>query len=62
MQLVTSLIHVMSGLMDARDTAQRQLEAEQKRKGKVQLQISDLCLVCCPCTSNACSRVKYQRL
>ncbi len=33
MQLVTSLIRVISTLMDARDTAQRQLEAEQKRKG-----------------------------
>ena len=62
MQLVTSLIHVMSGLMDARDTAQRQLEAEQKRKGKVQLQKSDLCLFCCPCSSNAYGRDKCQRL
>ncbi len=33
MQLVTSLIRVISTLTDARDTAQRQLDAEQKRKG-----------------------------
>lgn len=33
MQLVTSMIRVISTLTDARDTAQRQLEAEQKRKG-----------------------------
>jgi STAG domain len=33
MQLVTSMIRVMSTLEDAQNTAQRQLEAEQKRKG-----------------------------
>lgn len=33
MQLVTSMIRVIMTLTDARDTAQRQLEAEEKRKG-----------------------------
>lgn len=47
MQLVTSMIRVMSTLEDAQNTAQRQLEAEQKRKGnKVSaLQPTVLCLV-----------------
>lgn len=33
MQLVTSMIRVISTLTDAQNTSQRQLEAEQKRKG-----------------------------
>ena len=55
MQLVTSMIRVMSTLEDAQNTAQRQLEAEQKRKGnKVS---AGQPTACCVVVSVPCSRL-----